>query len=98
MDSAANSVDHDIHLGQVRIDIEILHLLACTLPIGDQNTFETASQQCLYQTLSLGVVGDRRAVAGIRSIDENRRAATDSSRGRKVAEDQRMEIKQDAVL
>ncbi len=72
MHLAAKVIHRDIDLGEIFVDVEILHLIGGGLPVGGEDAVEAGAEKRLDQALALGIVGDGGAVTGIGRVDEHR--------------------------
>src|SRR5271166_4751484 len=63
--------DSLVNVGEVSVDIEILHLLCRAFPISNQHSFQPASLQSLDQTLTFGVVSNRGTMPRIGSVNQH---------------------------
>ena len=73
--AAAEIVDRDDDLGEVVVDLQVLHVGGRRFPIGQGNMANSIGQQRLDQALAFMVVGDHGGMTGMRRIDERRDSA-----------------------
>jgi hypothetical protein len=92
----AQLVDTHVQFGKVLVDLEILHVLGRRTPVGQVEPRDAVLAQRLHQALPRLVIGDHRAVAGIRRIDDRRQPLR--LRRRVVAKDHRAQLEQRPVL
>lgn len=73
--ASAEVVDRNDQFGHVVVDLQVLHVVRCRLPVGQRDMVDAVGQQRLDEALPLVVVGDHRRVARMRRVDERGNAA-----------------------
>jgi hypothetical protein len=73
VDAPSQIVDAHVQLGQVIVDVVILHLQAGAFPVRHQNARQADREQRLHQALAVVIIGDHRRMPGIGRSDQRRR-------------------------
>ncbi len=94
IDATAEIIDDSVELGEIDVDIVVLHLFGRRLPIEAQQTPYAARPQRFDKALALGVIGDGRIMSGIGWIDDRRNNRRVAARGHigKISKSQGVEI------
>ena len=69
---AAEIVDRYNDLGEVVVDLQILHILRGRLPVGQSHMVDAVGQESLHQALTVMIVGDHGGMASMRRVDQRR--------------------------
>lgn len=96
VNAPADVVHRDVDLGQVVVDVVVLHVLRRGFPVRDIDAGQTVLQQGLHQALPGGEVGNDRGMAGIRRIDDRRYFVADAVL-REIPEPHRVQVEFDLV-
>ncbi len=72
IDAPAEIVDHDHHVGEIVVDVEILLVVGRRFPFSQRHVVDAVGQERLNQTLALMIVGDHGGMVGVGSINQRR--------------------------
>ena len=68
-------VDRHDDLGEIIVDLQVLHVVGCGFPIGQRDVTDSVGQQRLDQALPLVVIGDHGRMPGVRRVHQRRNPA-----------------------